>query len=1025
MAAKEGGARRNKAGRTPDKQGFYYRRNEAWVEAAPMAETPDLDGWEHKPVLDGRFELYERVIDNPVAPGVTDAGVAFDETHRFEDFGFLKWLPKTGGADNFSNGSEGTLALSLFPERLKSPHPNSHGSTCGNAGMVSNRMGRGPKSLTPSPGNDPVSGPRLPCLPTPEHELPGLGQAQSMARGGLDYSLWVSIDTEFVSPEGERGEARTREHRRVVSWQCCFTVGDRLVEWMLLPRTAQPPHIDEFCALVAERAGAPVGYYGREHNPTFNMTLVAHSQQADITTFKGSKRVLQILCSAAGGLFTGRSAWNVHIKRRRIVPDASTSQLYQLRVAVRDTMNFSAAGTSLAVLGDAVGLPKLDMSEDDYRDMAQVRDAEFERFAAYAIRDVEVAHRYLASAFGLVNVKLKPTIPSLSATYLRRRCTQALDGLGFPETYRDVESQKTDAYDAFYRGVRRKRKGLVAMHGVDGSREFVVDERLIPVTEVARDTQSLAAFSFKGGWNGCNVVGYFEGETYDADLCGAYPTASGAVLDPDWFQPFARTWEDEGMALQQLPPWFAFRPGFGCVHFEFPEAVKYPCLGFQTEHGIVYPRTSEGTSGCYVTLPEVVLALRLGARVHALRFVIPAVYERDGVLLAAYKGLIEQRARDAVTYGKKSPQELGDKLMNNAGLGKHGQDVSPKTYRDLRSLEMKDRGTSEVTNPVVASMSTALPRVCLLAAANQLDELGYRVFSETTDGFISDAPADVLTALDLYGFADRMRYVRAYYSDGADDKIWEIKHVQRRLLNQTTRLNVGFEPGGVLARGGFKGYKRLPGEKDVSGERRERFVHDVVTRTSPLAYTSRDWVSPADMLDWDEDMHVYEGRHAANPNFDMKRRPLLDTMADVEFACAGDVVRVANYDTAPWETLGEFRRHKATVGEHQLVLAADYVKAAERAANYTGRELTDTDFVRWAVTAHRSGRVRIDALSDLSGAERLRFINAFIHDGRPFTPNDWKNAGRQSRQNLPEPAVWMPWVEDMEEAWVGSLCPCA
>lgn len=49
----------------------------------------------------------------------------------------------------------------------------------------------------------------------------------------------------------------------------------------------------------------------------------------------------------------------------------------------------------------------------------------------------------------------------------------------------------------------------------------------------------------------------------------------------------------------------------------------------------------------------------------------------------------------------------------------------------------------------------------------------------------------------------------------------------------------------------------------------------------------------------------------------------------------------------------------------------------------------------------------------------------FIHDGRPFTSSDWKNAGRQSRQNLPEPAVWMPWVEDMEEAWVGPLCPCA
>ena len=291
------------------------------------------------------------------------------------------------------------------------------------------------------------------------------------------------------------------------------------------------------------------------------------------------------------------------------------------------------------------------------------------------------------------------------------------------------------------------------------------------------------------------------------------------------------------------------------------------------------------------------LALRLGARIHAIRFVIPAVYERDGVLLAAYKGLIEQRARDAKTYGKKSPQELGDKLMNNAGYGKHGQDVSPKTVRSLRSLEMEDRGTSQVTNPVVAAMSTALPRVLLLAAANQLHSLGYHVYSETTDGFISDAPADVLAALDLFGFADRMRYVRAYYSDGTDAKIWEIKHTQHRLLNQTTRLNIGFEEGGVLARGGFKGYKPLPGEKDVSGERREQFAHDVVTRDAPLGYVSRDWVSPADMLDYDEDMHVYEGRHAANPNFDMKRSPDLDTMHDIEFACAGDVVRVANYET--------------------------------------------------------------------------------------------------------------------------------
>lgn len=97
------------------------------------------------------------------------------------------------------------------------------------------------------------------------------------------------------------------------------------------------------------------------------------------------------------------------------------------------------------------------------------------------------------------------------------------------------------------------------------------------------------------------------------------------------------------------------------------------------------------------------------------------------------------------------------------------------------------------------------------------------------------------------------------------------------------------------------------------------------------------------------------------------------------------------------------------------MLKRDFIEAAERAANYSGRELTDTDFVRWAVTAHRSGRVVIPALDDRSGIDRLRFINSFIDDGRPFTANDWKNAGRQARQNLPEEAVWRPMVEAMQE----------
>lgn len=946
------------------KENFLYGRNEAWVDAAPPKRLQPVAGWSRSEILGGGFLLFERVIDYPTAPAEEASGVEFDRTHAFEGSGpgMITFLPAEAEGETPSGAP---AALGTLPE--SSPNAGSRADAISaaqahaGANMVSPPMGGPYDTDTSSVGVPaPLAPPRegaawraLPKLPPVAPGLPGLGQAMVLAEPRC--SLTVSLDTEYLGADGPNGTGR----RKICSWQACFTVGTRLVEWVILPLGDAVLDIDVFCGLVAARAGAPPREcYSRwpkdkrDKAPFFDMTLIAHSTQADVTTFIGSKQLLQTLCSAAGGLFTGRKTWDAVVPCKKVLDGAGNSQFYHLRVRVRDTMNFSAGGTPLAALGDAVGLRKLEMSEDDYRHMDRVRDDETQRFIDYAIRDAEICHRYMAVAFGLLNIRYKPTIPSLSATYLRSCCEMVLSAMGYEGV--GEGSCRTSAYDYHFRGLRRENKGLVPLNE---SQNFVMDSRLEPATEYARDCQDLARRAFKGGWNGCNVAGYFDLVTYDPDLCGAYPTASGAMLDPDYQQPFVATWEDRDMMLQQLPPWSAFRPGFGCVHFEFPDEVKYPCLGYQTDHGIVFPQTSEGTSGCYVTLPEVVLALRLGARVHAIRFVIPAVHQRDGILLAAYKGLIEQREHDAALYGKKSVQALGDKLMNNAGYGKHGQDVSPKEVRSLATLKMEDRGTSEITNAVVASMSTALPRICLLAAANQLAGLGYNVYSVTTDGFIMDAPFDVLTSLDLYGFADRMRYVRSYYTDGRSDAVWEIKHEQKRLLNQTTRLNIGFAPGGVLARGGYKGYKPEPGEHDVSAEAREQFAHDIVTRKGPLGYISRDWVSPVEMLQKDIDMRVCDGRHAANPNFDMKRMPDLDTMRDVEFECAGDIVRVATYDTRPYRTLADFRRHKTTVGGHQLVVREDYVAAATRAANYTGRDLADTDYVRWAVVAHRSGRI--------------------------------------------------------------------
>ena len=57
---------------------------------------------------------------------------------------------------------------------------------------------------------------------------------------------------------------------------------------------------------------------------------------------------------------------------------------------------------------------------------------------------------------------------------------------------------------------------------------------------------------------------------------------------------------------------------------------------------------------------------------------------------------------------------------------------------------MDSVGGSALTSPYHAAMTTSMVRAQLHAVANQIHAAGHLVHSITTDGFITDAPMDVI-----------------------------------------------------------------------------------------------------------------------------------------------------------------------------------------------------------------------------------------------------------------------------------------
>ena len=758
-----------------------------------------------------------------------------------------------------------------------------------------------------------------------------------------------------------------------------------------------------------------VGYvndYSEYNDKALPVTLLFHTGIADLTGFgfgDFDKDVLRRVSSVSGGLVSilGYYTYPSDVFRYW--------NFYPIHIVIRDTMCFAPAKKkSLDNLGKSIGVEKLSLMDGYSKgDMRRYMLEQPVGFMEYAINDALVTLLYASSLWGYN--KSMPLTVSGAAVKASVPVLQRYFGL-------EIGDRK--GYNMKFRGLKSVKKGLIPCHDRPG---YIEDTSLVPVSDDAKLLQSYARDAYKGGYNASTIIGWYEGMTYDYDLKNAYPTSMALCMDIDWMSDkvIAREWRNEPMLLEDFRS--PYDPIFGNFKFKFPESVKYPCIPVKAEGNLIYPMSYEDSDGVYACGPEIYLALCLGAEVTAVR-AVKGKYRlnKDNTvsysLRAVVKDFINDRNLAKKTFGEDSLAETLLKTAVNSLYGKTAQDIIEKETWDAYRQQMVNIGGSAMTSPAHASIITAGVRACLLAAMNELNTLGYRVFSVTTDWFISDAPETVIKNLVLYGF--RILFESARFALTGDSSMWQLKHAQEKLLNFTTRGNVALNTkenpvivsgkayAGVCAHNSF-----VTGYTPDSYEDRLSLTQTVLSRTERCEYTNKSFAgfkevsSPTNQ----KDFTVTNQKRKICMDFDVKRKPIVDTMTGVYPVLEGNTYEIANFETAPYESVDEFLSYKKTAiscaASGCLRTVNDWNKfyvllenrSIDRKSGQRKRNISDMEWSRiiTLVMGYRFGFWDIPYLSEKKRClnEKIDFINSLNKSGKRFGKNDWKNCRRPERKS--------------------------
>ncbi|MCR5775809.1 MAG: hypothetical protein K6G84_00115 [Lachnospiraceae bacterium] len=720
------------------------------------------------------------------------------------------------------------------------------------------------------------------------------------------------------------------------------------------------------------------------------ITIICHTGKADISVFRRSKYdidLLRKLGEIQGGWMTTETV------RFKAENDKNYNYYWLVNLCVRDTLGLTPADNkSLKALGKVINRPKIELPDRVIEHMATFAVCNPVEYYKYAMNDADIVVSFCSELFRC-NRQVPMTLSSAAASSM----------YGSIKEYFGVSKKKD--YDRIYKGLEMLDEGVLPSK--DECMKFLKATRYVPIRDNP-DAKLVSEYfeeAYTGGFNASFYIGWITEHTTDFDLQNAYPTAMANIIDIDWnknVRDFPRNYE---LSWQDLTS--PLIPAVAVGDFDFPDSCYCPNIPVPVKGGMkIYPRHGKHV---YMSGPDMFLALKLGARIKIFRGFTCMMLEKDGkpsqCLAYAVTNLVQDRMRAKVEYKDNPLVEKSLKTMVNSCYGKTAQNVSPKTRYNAKTMGRVDAEPSTVTSPYHATYTTALVRCMLIACINQLHDMGYHVYSVTTDGFITDAPTEIVRGLDAYGFAQIFqngRYILNQTHEACEaNQVWEPKHFNDTFLNITTRGNVAVNDKGVLAHNSY-----TTGEIKDSRADRDAFIIAVLSREGRLKCSTKVWTEFSEIVERKHDFHVSESIRQLSMNFDYKRCPIVDTAFDtpVHYDSADgkyhiDTV-IAEYDTRPFDDTEEFLNYRNTMQSEDCVkvkndLERVKVKSTAQTRGYIGRDLPRKILLS-ILMGYRSGIYEIPELDGLKQSEVVETVNGWgISE---ISLNDWKNCSRTKRQ---------------------------
>jgi hypothetical protein len=669
-----------------------------------------------------------------------------------------------------------------------------------------------------------------------------------------ELPIIIGFDAEWVDASHEDHDLPPDTSNRVLSWQL-FLLNPNTGEhcWIFVePKSGHKASRRSLKTLIGQLVSKALREGVLDHIPS-RITLAAHFSRADLSTLRDFASLKRKVDAVRTTYATTTKPLFV-----RIPSDHGEAPV---SVRIVDTMLLSPGRSPLAALGEALGLPKVELPDGFSKErMDLFLAANRASFITYAMTDAEIAARWTARVLKIVREKMG----------VHAHCA-TLGAVAVQMLRREIEAVSLDVNE--FLGRRRGRKGGKAQ----------------PLPNLV-GKWNYAAQCYHGGRNEALSVGFSPAgrEISDLDLTSAYTTALAMIRQPDWSTARNTTDIAELATVDEAMT-------FARVRFRFPPDTRTPSLPVRAgnSRGLIY--LIEGEAWC--TGPELVVALQQGASIEV----------REGLRvnwLPNSPRPFEEFTR-TINAVRKTAKESGDKVLEqtakeigNSGYGKVAQgvaglktiadDIDPRRVFNSRSEKMQDLGESGITQPMMAAYTTGLVRAAVseaLAAMGRDEWVG----TVTTDGFLTTVPVD---RVDQTGAVARAFVEARARITPQSPAIWEEKHREQSVFVPKTRGTVSCTPEAqkpILAKAGHK----LEGKFASRADEARAFMDLIRSRNYDTRLTTKPFISLRQQHLTDADLTTVPRDVRVNLDFDFKR----------QIVNPRDVDGLLTAGTAPWATI--------------------------------------------------------------------------------------------------------------------------